>query len=132
MSFVFDCKLRAGTNRMGMGTWTRAAVLRELPAVRVGPSLATSLRIQTVVAAVEKAAKDVRVVVTLTAQIRTAHEHCSDTLVILGHHFTDFAVTWSQVVHCLQAGSEVVYSSFVMDIVLHCVPASALNGPCMG
>ena len=49
-----------------MGTWTRAAVLRELPAVRVGPSLATSLRIQTVVAAVEKAAKDVRVVVTLT------------------------------------------------------------------
>lgn len=80
---------------------TQAAVLRELPAaVRVGPSLATSLRIQTVVAAVEKAAKDVRVVVTLTAQIRTAHEHCSDTLVILGHHFTDFAVTWSQVVHC--------------------------------
>ena len=63
-----------------MGTWTRAAVLRELPAVRVGPSLATSLRIQTVVAAVEKAAKDVRVVVTLTAQIRTAHEHCSGTL----------------------------------------------------
>lgn len=46
---------------------TQAAVLRELPAaVRVGPSLATSLRIQTVIAAVEKAAKDVRVVVTLT------------------------------------------------------------------
>lgn len=54
---------------------TQAAVLRELPAaVRVGPSLAASLRIQTVVAAVEEAAKDVRLVVTLTAQIQnTAH-----------------------------------------------------------
>ena len=53
---------------------TQAAVLRELPAaVRVGPSLAASLRIQAVVAAVEEAAKDVRLVVTLTAQIRTLH-----------------------------------------------------------
>ena len=53
---------------------TQAAVLCELPAaVRVGPSLAASLRIQTVVAAVEEAAKDVRLVVTLTAQIRTLH-----------------------------------------------------------
>ena len=53
---------------------TQAAVLRELPAaVRVGPSLAASLRIQAVVAAVEEAAKDVRLVVTLTAQIRTMH-----------------------------------------------------------
>ena len=58
-------------DRMG----TQAAVLRELPAaVRVGPSLAASLRIQTVVAAVEEAAKDVRLVVTQTAQTQnTAH-----------------------------------------------------------
>ena len=53
---------------------TQAAVWRELPAaVRVVPSLAASLRLQTVVAAVEEAAKDVRLVVTLTAQIRTLH-----------------------------------------------------------
>ena len=41
--------------------------------MRVVPSLAASLRIQTVVAAVEEAAKNVRLVVTVTAQIRTLH-----------------------------------------------------------
>ena len=91
---------------------TQAAVLRELPAaVRVGPSsLAASLRIQTVVAAVEEAAKDVRLVVTLTAQIRTMHiirsgeptavvaiylyhfQESSSIVILLvqsGHHFSD-------------------------------------------
>lgn len=90
---------------------TQAAVLRELPAaVRVGPSLAASLRIQTVVAAVEEAAKDVRLVVTLTAQIRTLHiirsgeptavvviylyhfQESSSIVILLvqsGHHFSD-------------------------------------------
>ena len=59
------CAAAAREYEMG----TQAAVLRELPAaVRVGPSLAASLRIQTVVAAVEEAAKDVRLVVTLTAR----------------------------------------------------------------
>lgn len=45
------------------GVATPVAVLRDLPAaVRVGPSLSLSVRIQRVVAAVEEAAKDVRLV----------------------------------------------------------------------